>query len=448
MLQKTPLKLFNDALIQFAKVDWRRDPQLGLMDLILTRRPDLIELLANDITGGKKNSGLGRQDSPSVEQVVRAAIFKELKKHNYRELEYAQEDSYVCKAFLKLDGRTPYSFQVWQKYIARISAERLTDLLVSLNKIAIEEGLEDLDRIRMDTTVVESNIHTPTNNSLVWDCIKESHRLLAHLADQEGITYRDYTKGAKKNFFAINNNKADKRPALFVKQLKLFTKTINQVNKFAKKKDSPEINTAQGMALCLQLEQLIPLMEKVYSMTERKEVKGEKVPHNEKIFSIYELHTDLIVKRQGVNAFGHKVLLADGKSGLLLDCQVLKGNPADSTQFKPAIKAVRDHYGKSPRSSAADGGFASTANLDNSLTNVVFNKVTKSMTNRVSSKNMETRLKKWRSGIEAAISNLKRGFNISRCMWKGWDRFCSKVMWSVIGYNIRVLTQLVTARIV
>ncbi len=182
-------------------------------------------------------------------------------------------------------------------------------------------------------------------------------------------------------------------------------------------------------------------------MTHRKEVLGEKVPNDEKIFSIYEQHTDLIVKGPGKNEFGHKVLLSGGKSGLILGCEVLGGNPGDATLFSPTLEAVQQAYGQMPRSVTADGGFASKKNLDNALINVVFNKVTRSMTNRVSSKNMESRLKKWRSGIEASISNLKRGFNIRRCNWKGWKNFCSKVLWSVIGYNIRVLTRLVATKI-
>lgn len=203
----------------------------------------------------------------------------------------------------------------------------------------------------------------------------------------------------------------------------------------------------EGLALCLQLEELLPVLRQVYSMTYRKEVLGEQVPNDEKIFSIYEQHTDIIVKGARKNEFGHKVLLADGKSGLIMSCKVLEGNPADSTLFTKTLEGVEQTYGQMPNSVAADGGFASKKNLDNSLINVVFNKVTRSMSNRTSSKSMETRLKKWRSGIEASISNLKRGFNISRCNWKGWKRFCSKVMWSVIGYNIRVLTQLVVAKL-
>jgi IS5 family transposase len=71
---------------------------------------------------------------------------------------------------------------------------------------------------------------------------------------------------------------------------------------------------------------------------------------------------------------------------------------------------------------------------------LVFNKIVGNIRNIVENKAVENRLKKWRSGIEAVISNLKRGFAIGRCLWKGWEHYRQKIFWSVIGYNIRVMT--------
>jgi len=108
------------------------------------------------------------------------------------------------------------------------------------------------------------------------------------------------------------------------------------------------------------------------------------------------------------------------------------------------MDAVIDNYGIAPRDYATDGGYASLSNQayakENGVTNIVFNKIVGSLQNIVTSKNMETRLKKWRSGAEAIISNIKRGFNVARCAWKGWEHFVAKVLWSVIAYNIRVMT--------
>ncbi len=182
-------------------------------------------------------------------------------------------------------------------------------------------------------------------------------------------------------------------------------------------------------------------MQQVYDISFRKELKGEKVASSEKLFSIFECHTDIIVKGSRNVVFGHKINLTSGKSNLILDCYMERGNPADSNLYAPTLDRIIENYNTIPRDSAVDGGFASKANITHSLkrglVNVVFNKVIGSIKNQVSSSNMETRLKKWRSGIEANISNLKRGFNIHRCNWKGWVNFQHTVY--VIGWAIEYI---------
>ena len=192
------------------------------------------------------------------------------------------------------------------------------------------------------------------------------------------------------------------------------------------------------------MEMLVPVMKKVYLMTERKEVLGEKVAVEDKIFSIYEQHTDIIVKGDRDVQFGHKVNLGSGKSNLILTCEVVKGNPKDSELYKGTLEKVKKYYGEMPESSVADGGYASGENMKYAkrvkIKNIVFNKIRGSMQNITKNKWVEGKLKRWRSGIEAVISNLKRGFEIRRCNWKGMAHYRQKIFWSVIGYNIRVMT--------
>lgn len=444
------MKLFEPLRLKFEEPNWVKNPEFGLMDTILENHPELFNILRGDIIYGNKTSDFGRKDIPSVEQIVRAAIYKEIRQLDYRQLEYHQADSRICEQFLKIENGREYSFQMYQKYISRIKAESLDLLMVALNNIAIEEGLEDVEKIRQDSTVVETNIHYPTNNALMWDCIKESHRLLTQLAEQiEDLSVRDYTNGAKKIFYKINVTKSVvKRVGLFQKQLITFTKCINQVSNAIKKKSS--YNDISINCIIESLEDLLPVLIKVYSMTERREIQKEVVPNEEKIFSIYEQHTDIIVKGSREVKFGHKINLVTGKSNLALGCEILKGNPADSTLYKSAIDKVKSDYQIIPRDCVTDGAYASTENLKYAKTegilNIVFNKIVGSLKSAVSSSNIETRLKKWRSGIEANISNIKRGFGLFRCNWKGEGHFKSKVLWSVVAYNIRVMTKAMLLR--
>jgi len=442
------MKLYEPLTLKFEKPLWAAMPEFGVIDTILEAHPEIIKSAEADVTAGTKNTGFGRQDTPSVEQIVRAAIYKELRGLDYRALAEAQYDSRMFQQFVKVDPEAPYSFQVYQKYISRIKTETLSRMMIALNKVAVDEGLEDLKDFREDSTVVETNIHYPTNNNLVWDCIKTSGRLLEQLSQEvSALEVTDYRSEAKETYYKINVTRgADKRAELFQKQLKTFTLAIEQTTKAVKKKSANGVNL-KAAALYAEIERLLPLMTKVYSMTERKEVLGEQVPVDEKLFSIYELHTDIIVKGARETKFGHKVNLGTGKSNLILTCEVEEGNPADSTLFTEPLESMKSDYGQYPESVVTDGGFASLKNLKwaqerEGIKNIVFNKVVGSLKSIATSLDMETKLKRWRSGIEAVISNLKRGFNIRRCVWKGWEHFKQKVYWSIIGYNIRVMTSL------
>lgn len=441
------MKLFNDLCLKFEKPDWSMNPEFAFVDTIFEEHPELYDIVKENVVRGTKESIFGRGDTPTVEQIVRAAIFKEIKGLDYRELEYAQSDSRICSTFIKLDNRHPFSFSLFQQYISKISANNLYRLLVAINQIAIDESFEDIEKVRQDSTVVKSNIHYPTENSLIWDCIKESHRLLCRLqAEVPDIKIRNYKKQAKNYYYRINNTKkSNKKKDLFEKQLKQFTRAINQVDRIIN-----SVKKKEAGSIIAELKSLLDKMRQIYDVTYRQEIKKEEVSAAEKFFSIYEPHTDIIVKGTREVYFGHKVNFAGGKSNLILECQILRGNPSDSTLYQPTINRVIENYNKIPRDSSTDGGYASKANQEFAkqigIKNIVFNKVRGSLQNICSSKNMETRLKRWRSGMEAVISNFKRGYDMFICNWKGWEHFKSKVLWSCIAYNIRVMTSIMLQR--
>jgi IS5 family transposase len=445
-------KILNDLKLRFENPNWALDPELALIDTVLEQHSELFELVKGDIIGIGKDSEIGRQDSPTAEQIVRAALYKEIKKLDYRELEYAQHDSKVCGAFIKLDGRKPFSFELFYKYISQIKGESLKGFMVGINRIMMQEAkVEDGKSLRTDSTVVETDIHYPTNNELMWDCIKTSHRLIKKLEESGCLKkVRNYQKQAKKNRFQINNTKkGEKKKELFEKQLKLLRTSINQAERAV-----VEASVRGGItdwAIAHELKKLLPKMEKVYDITRRHEMLGESVPNKEKIFSIYEDHTDIIVKGKREAEFGHKVNLTTGRSNIILDVEIVDGNPSDSQLYEGVLERIKRDYDVTPRDVVTDGGYASLKNQEKAkergVVNIVFNKIVGTLKNLVTSGNMESRLKKWRSGIEAVISNVKRGFKLFRCEWKGREHFDAKVLWSVIAYNIRVMTGLLIAKL-
>ena len=436
------MKLFNGQMVlRFKKRNWTRDPELVVIDTILEQHHELYKIVVPDLKGLSKDSIMGRKDIPTVEQIVRAAIYKEIKVLNYRDLEYAEEDSRICGEFLKLNGREPFSYQMLQKYISKISAETLKKLLIEINKIAIENGLEDGKRVTTDSTVVETDIHHPTDNALVWDSIKKLNRLFRQINKAvPKLKLRNTTKQAKKNYYKINVTKNGKREGLFVSQLKILKRDIKRARRTVELLDIESADYAE------ELRNTVEVVEKVHEVAFRREILGESVPSSEKIFSIHEQHTDIIVKGSRAVKFGHKVNLAIGKSNLILDCIIPDGNPKDTDLYQDTMRNISENYKVKIQDGVTDGGYASKANSEFAkklgLINIVFNKVVGSLKNIAVSKHIETKLKKWRSTIEAVISNIKRGFDLRRCEWKGRMHFDAKVFWIIIAYNIRVMSSL------
>ena len=448
------MKLFNGQMVlRFGKRNWTRDPELVVIDTILEQRRELYKIVMPDLKWLSKDSVMGRKDIPTVEQIVRAALYKEIKEMNYRDLEYAEEDSRICGEFLKLNGREPFSYQVLQKYISKISSKTLKKLMIEINKIAIENGLEDGKRITTDSTVIETDIHHPTDNALVWDSIKKLNRLFRQINKAiPKLKLRDTTKQAKKNYFKINVTKKEKREGLFVLQLKILERDIKRARKTVWLLGIENADYAEpgirdfSWLMAKELRNTIEVVEKVYEAAFRREILVESVPSSEKIFSIHEKHTDIIVKGNRAVKFGHKVNFAIGKSNLILDCFIPDGNPKDTDLYQDTLKNISENYKIKIQDGVTDGGYASKANGEFAkkmgLINIVFNKVVGSLKNTTVSRHIETKLKKWRSTIEAVISNIKRGFDLRRCAWKGRMHFDAKVFWSVIAYNIRVMASL------
>ena len=189
-----------------------------------------------------------------------------------------------------------------------------------------------------------------------------------------------------------------------------------------------------------------PLIMQVIAQTQRRVIDGERVPAADKIVSLFEPHTDIIVKGQREVQYGHKLTLSSGASGLVLDVIVEDGNPADSVCLMPLLQRHISHYGQAPRALAADGGYASAANLADAkslgVAHVAFHKpVGLTVEAMTGDRWLYNKLRRFRAGIEAMISYLKRCFGLSRCNWKGLDHFKAYVHSAVFTHNLVVLTR-------
>ena len=196
-----------------------------------------------------------------------------------------------------------------------------------------------------------------------------------------------------------------------------------------------------------RVSEYLDLLHRVTDQTTRRVLQGESVPAQEKVVSLFEPHTDIIVKGGRGTHYGHKINLATGRSGLALDVVVEDGNPADSARCLPMLERHIEHYGAVPSRVAFDGGYASRANLKDAkelgIEHVVFHKKRgMKVADMTPSSWLYGRLKRFRAGIEAGISYLKRCFGLGRCLWRGLPHFTAYVHSAVFAHNLMRLARL------
>ncbi len=196
-----------------------------------------------------------------------------------------------------------------------------------------------------------------------------------------------------------------------------------------------------------QVERYRDLTLKVIHQTERRVIRKESVHSSEKIVSLFESHTDIIVKGFRDVQYGHKINISSEESGFITYLSIEKGNPSDTDLFIPVLDFHQSKLGRLPGSVVADGGYASQANVTEGrglgVKRVVFHKpVGLSLRAMgVQSKTFD-RLRHFRAGVEGNISELKRAFGATKATWKGLDGFKAYVWSSVLSYNLMRLARL------
>jgi len=314
---------------------------------------------------------------------------------------------------------------------------------------AKESGIEKGNMLRIDSTVTETHILEPTDSSLLWDSVRVMTRLLKQADEMEvNFEYHDHHRVAKKRARSIIYIRGkDKKKALYRELVRYTKKTLQYINNA--KIAGLTKQTPDWKCWCLEVDHYLPLINKVIDQTTRRVFNDETVPASEKIFSLFETHTDIIVKGSRDIQYGHKLNFSTGRSGMVLDVVIESGNPADSDQFIPMVDRHIEHYGKAPRQAAADGGYASKENLETAkqrnIKDVAFHKKRGlEILDMAKSHWVYNKLRNFRAGIEAGISYLKRCFGLSRCNWKGLEHFKTYVWSSVVTHNLVMMARLQT----
>lgn len=428
-----------------------RSRELEAMGKILDAHPEAAKWVLADLVGRQVSSRKGREGM-SGEQVLRVMLVKQLGTFSYDELAFHLADSTSYRAFCRIgiSQKIPTS-KTLQRNVKMVQPQTLEKINRLLIEHAIAADVEDGAKIRVDCTVMETNIHQPTDSSLLCDSVRVLVRLVDRAREYVNVAFTDHQRRAKRRAIAIQHARnSEERLPLYQDLLKVTQKTVSAAERaiaaFSSTYPPEALEDPLIFDLLHQLRHYIGLANRVMDQTRRRVLLGETVPATEKLVSIFETHTDIIIKDRRDTLYGHKLCLAAGASGLITDCHVEKGNPADSTLAIGMIERHMKVYGQPPRQACFDGGFASRANLDEikklGVRDVVFAK-SKGITVRemAGSEGSFRELRRFRAGIEATISFLKRCFGWTRCAWRSLRSFQAYTWASVVAANLLLLAR-------
>jgi len=413
---------------------------------ILDQNHTIIDLVYQDLSGGRQLKK-GGASGMTAEQVLRAALLKQMHGYTYRDLAFHLEDSASMRRFVRI-GFCSRAFKrsALRDNISKTSSSTWEAINRILLDWARREEVDKGRQVRIDCTVVETNIHQPSDSSLLYDCMRVLTRLLEQGHRRWGcISYQDHNRRAKRRMMNILNAKNEKaRTVAYRDLIKVTLQTVSYAEVAMERLEN--VVSSEALEYTVELVRCLILTRRVINQTEARVFRGESVPASEKVVSIFEPHTDIIVKDRRDTYYGHKVCLCVGASQLITDCLVTTGNPADATLTVEMIERQKDIYGRYPLKAAFDGGFTSKDNLKAvkglGVKDVCFAKRRGlEVVDMCRSDWVYKRLRNFRAGVESVISWIKRSLGFERCNWKGLQAFDRYVWLSVVSANLRTLAR-------
>ena len=433
-------------------LDHPQSKELEVISGIIDAKPTICEYILQDLNRGKSKTQRAGAKGMSAEQVLRFIIVKVLFGFTYEELAFHIVDSQSLRWFCRIGmAQEGFKKSALNRNIKAISDQTWEMINRDILEYAKKEGIEKGRKVRTDCTCVESNIHQPWDSTLLGDCVRVLTRLIVRSRDEFGLKvpqFSNHNRRAKRRMLAVMNAKGKKpRKAAYVDLLKITGKVRGYAHTAAQMIKKSAL-APSAIALFAQINHYAELTEKVIDQTHRRVVLGQSVAAADKVVSIFEPHTDVIVKDRRDVIFGHKICLTGGASNLILDCLIVEGNPADVDLAIPMLDRQKEIYGRYPLKVCFDGGFASKDNLKQAkaasrkIKDVCFAKKRGlKETDMCRSEYVYHRLRRFRAGIESGISWLKRSMGLARCMWKGRQGFKSYVWSSIVAANLLTIAR-------
>ncbi|MCB0062461.1 MAG: ISNCY family transposase [Caldilineaceae bacterium] len=441
------------ALIE--KLTIEMEAELAAIDKLLDD-DELYKLIQHDF-GQRypKTLKTGRYSSP-VEVLLRMLTVKRLYSWTYRETEWHVRDSLVMRLFCRIYWEAVPDYSTVDKWALTLRPETLHAFNERVTELAKQLKVTRGRKLRTDGTVVETNIHYPTDSSLLADgvrilsrTLKQAQAVLGNPAEPAKQLFRDRSRSAKQQAQRIANA-ARRRSAAAKAEMKTAYERLVIVTRATVRQAQTVVatlkpETSQAVQrLVERLETALPHVEQTIDQTVRRVFQNEVVPATEKIVSLFEAHTDIIRRKKPgkETEFGHKVWLDEVDGGIVTRWRVLDGNPDETEQWIPAIDYHIAQFGHPPWQASADRGLYSAKNEAYAANHGV-KRVILPQPGRKSNARRQHEQQPWfkrgrhfHAGVEGRISVLKNKHQLARCLDHGADGFDKWVGWGVVANNL------------
>jgi transposase, IS5 family len=419
---------------------------------ILDANPACLDGVAGDLRSLSQGSPRGRRGRKAVytaENLLRALIVHTVEGESLRDTIVRIAESPFLQDFLRLGNRRVMDFTFLDKAFKAIQPETWKALNAVLAGYAVASKRIDPKEVRVDTTVTETTIHYPTDSSLLWDSWRVLVRLLraGRTLVPAWCAHRFHDRIVKRAFHRIvryGKSPAKARKRLVKRSWRVLIDHVRRIadiaSAFTSRSRSHPEPAVQGIGS--EMEGYLASVRTVLSTAERANLHGEKVPASERVFSLFEPHTELISRgRSGKPVeFGHVVMLAQTKGKFISDYEVMEHRIPDQRLGLVSVENHERLFGSAPEVLAADKGFHPQAPGRAALAEKV---KTLAIPRKLSdwAEVIGATWQRFRAGIEGTISVLKRAYRLLRCPYRGFKSFAASVGMSLFCHNLVLLAR-------
>jgi transposase, IS5 family len=461
-----PINLFEELV---PKLNLTMEPELAQLDQLLDDDVLFARVKADLARRYPNSARLGRHSTP-VEVILRMVVVKRLYNWSYEQTEHFVSDSIVLRQFCRLYLESVPDDTTLIRWANQIGSETVASLNERAVELARSLKVTRGRKLRVDSMVVETNIHHPTDSTLLSDGVRVLSRLLRRA--KKALPAEEIDRLGKELFRTRNRSVrrvaqrlhriARKKGEEAKKELReAYQKLIGitqasraQAERVVKALRDHDDDDPGARRLLERFEHFVPLVEQGIAQATRRVLHDEQLPAAEKILSLFEEHTQIISRQKmgKPREFGRKVLIDEVDGGIISRYEILEEVGREHPHLPASLEAHQEHFGRAPYLLAGDRGLYSPEN-ERLAQEAGIKRIVLPKSGRPSHERNQHEKQRWfrrgfrfRAGIEGRISVLGRAFGLNLCLDHGEEGMERWVGWGILTHNLRQIARTQAAR--